>query len=146
MKPHATDILFALAAAGSLIAATPRVQAAPAVDITITIAGIKSPQGFMMIALHDEKGWSGAPVARLRVAVAGTTVRVTLPAPAPGRYGIKMFQDVDGDGQMATNIVGFPTEPVGFSNDAPIRLGPPSFADAGFAVGPAGASQTITLR
>ena len=52
----------------------------------------------------------------------GATVTVTLAAPAPGRYGIKMFHDVDGDGEMGTNIVGFPTEPFGFSNDAPIQL------------------------
>ena len=99
-----------------------------------------------MIALHDEKNWSGPPVARIRVAVAGATVAAVLTAPAPGRYGVKLFHDVNGDGKMDTNIVGFPTEPFGFSNDAPIRLGPPSFADAAFDIGPAGAAQLITLR
>ena len=114
--------------------------------VKVTVVGIKASQGFMMIALHSEKAWSGAPVARMKVAVTGATMTVTLAAPTSGRYGIKMFQDVDSDGEMSTNIVGFPTEPVGFSNDAPLRFGPPSFADAGFNVGPNGAAQTITLR
>lgn len=114
--------------------------------VTVTVKGIKAPQGFIMVALHDEKTWSGAAIARARVPVKAATLTVTIAAPVPGRYGIKMFHDVDGDGAMATNMVGFPTEPFGFSNDAPVRFGPPSFADAGFDVGPNGAAQTITLK
>ena len=144
MRSHAFNILFLLATAGVALVNAGRAEADPAVKITV--AGVKAPQGFMMIALHDEKGWSGAPLARLRVAVTGAHVTAILPAPAPGRYGVKLFHDVNGDGKMDTNIVGFPTEPFGFSNDAPIRLGPPSFADAAFDVGPAGAAQVITLK
>ncbi len=144
MKSQAINILFALAASGLALTAASRAEGDPTVKITV--AGVKAPQGFMMIALHDEKGWSGAPVARLRVAVTGGEVTAVLAAPAPGRYGVKLFHDVNGDGKMETNIVGFPTEPFGFSNDAPIRLGPPAFADAGFDVGPTGATQRITLR
>ena len=114
--------------------------------VKVTVVSIKANQGVLMIALHDEKGWSGPPISRMKIPVSGATLTVTLRAPAPGRYGVKMFHDVDGDGVMSTNIVGFPTEPVGFSNDAPIRFGPPSFADAGFNIGPDGATQTITLR
>jgi uncharacterized protein (DUF2141 family) len=144
MKSHRFSILVPLAAASLGLAAVPQADADPVVKITV--AGVKAPQGSIMIALHDEKGWSGAPLARLRVGVAGATVTAVLAAPAPGRYGVKLFHDVNGDGKMDTNIVGFPTEPFGFSNDAPIRLGPPSFADAAFDVGPAGAAQIITLK
>lgn len=144
MKPHGLNTLFALAAAGLALAAAPHAEADP--NVKITVAGVAAPQGFMMVALHDEKGWSGAPLTRARVPVAANTVTLMLPAPAPGRYGVKLFHDVNGDGKMETNIMGFPAEPVGFSNDAPIRLGPPSFADAAFDVGPAGAAQTITLK
>lgn len=143
MTSHRTNILVALAA-GLTLAAVPQADADP--TVRITVAGVAAPQGFMMVALHDEKGWSGAPLARARVAVAAKTVTLTLPAPVPGRYGVKLFHDVNGDGKMDTNMMGFPTEPVGFSNDAPIRLGPPSFADAAFDVGPAGAAQTINLK
>lgn len=144
MKPQIPNALVAVLSSALALAATPGAEADPI--IKITVAGVKAPQGFMMIALHDEKGWSGAPAARMRVAVNGLSVSVALPAPAPGRYGVKLFHDVNGDGKMDTNIVGFPTEPFGFSNDAPIRLGPPSFADAAFDVGPAGVAQVITLK
>ena len=47
-----------------------------------------------------------------------------------GQYGIAVFQDIDGDKSLKTNFIGLPAEPIGFSNDAPIKFGPPSFADA----------------
>ena len=47
-----------------------------------------------------------------------------------GKYGIAVFQDVDRNKQLKTNFVGLPIEPIGFSNDAKIRFGPPSFEDA----------------
>lgn len=144
MRTHVVRFLIALSAAGLALAAAPSAEADA--TVTITVAGIKAKQGFMMIALHDEKGWSGAPIARARIPVGGNTVATILAAPAPGRYGLKMFHDVDGDGKMGVNIMGFPTEPVGFSNDAPISFGPPDFAAAGFDVGPSGASQTVTLK
>jgi uncharacterized protein (DUF2141 family) len=142
MKRKTISRLLLIAALGLRFASS--ATAGPTVNVTVT--GIKAKQGFVMIALHDEKAWSGAPVTRAKVPVQSETVTLTLAAPAPGRYGIKLFHDVDGDGKMATNIVGFPTEPFGFSNDAPIRFGPPAFADAGFNVGPNGATQTITLK
>lgn len=144
MKRKTFTRLLLLAAVGARFAFASGAMAGPAVNVTV--AGIKAKQGFIMIALHDEEAWSGAPLARARVAVQSEAVTITLAAPAPGRYGIKLFHDVNGDGTMATNIVGFPTEPFGFSNDAPLRFGPPAFTDAAFDVGPNGAIQTITLK
>jgi uncharacterized protein (DUF2141 family) len=132
-------------AAAATAALTLPAHAAPA-DVTVKVVGIETVKGSMMVALYDETSWSGAAVARARVAVNGKTVTLTLHAPAPGRYGIKMFQDVNGNGEMDTNFVGMPTEPVGFSNDAPINFGPPAFRDAAFDVGPSGATQTITVK
>ncbi len=39
---------------------------------------------------------------------------------------IRLFQDLDGDGELDKNALGMPTEPFGFSNDPVIRFGPPS--------------------
>ena len=83
----------AIVSAGFALAGAPSAEAEPVVKITV--AGIKAPQGFMMIALHDEKGWSGAALARMRIAVTGGILSAVLPAPAPGRYGVKLFHDVN---------------------------------------------------
>lgn len=59
-----------------------------------------------------------------------------------GEYAAAVFQDVDNNGELRTNFLGVPREPVGFSMDARIRMGPPSYRDAAFEVQ---AGETITL-
>ena len=73
-------------------------------------------------------------------------VTVTLRAPGPGRYAVRLYQDKNDDNRLATGAFGMPTEPYGTSNNAASRFGPPSYADAAFDVTATGASQTIALR
>lgn len=47
---------------------------------------------------------------------------------------VKVFHDVDADGRLRTNWIGWPTEPFGFSNDPPLCFGPPSFRSAAVAL------------
>lgn len=67
-------------------------------------------------------------------------VRVDLAGLEPGTYAIKAFHDVNSNGALDTNWLGVPNEPYGFSNDAMGSFGPPSFAEASFAV-PKGTSK-----
>jgi uncharacterized protein (DUF2141 family) len=146
MKLHAARTLPLVALFGLALSASPPAVAGGAA-IDLTVVGIKAVQGTVMIALYDEKGWSGgAALGRFKVAVDGETVETELLAPGPGRYGLKLYQDVNGNGELDSNVVGIPTEPFGFSNDAPVRFGPPAFADAAFEVASSGATQTITLK
>jgi uncharacterized protein (DUF2141 family) len=50
----------------------------------------------------------------------------------PGTYAVATFHDKQMTGKMALNFLGMPTESYGFSNDAPVGLGPPSFDAASF--------------
>lgn len=121
-------------------------QSPPETLVRVSATNIRVQQGFIMAALYDEANWGEAAVARARVPVTGEVVDFILAAPSPGRYAIRMFQDVDADGEMDANIIGIPTEPIGFSNNAPLQFGPPSFAAAAFEVGVSGAAQSIALR
>jgi len=51
---------------------------------------------------------------------------------APGTYAVATFHDKQMTGSMVMNFLGMPTTSYGFSNDAPVGLGPPSFEAAGF--------------
>lgn len=121
-------------------------QTLPGATVQVSVTNISAQQGFIMVALYDEANWGHTPAARARVPVTGGAVAFNLGAPAPGRYAIRMFHDVDSDGAMDTNIIGIPTEPIGFSNNAPLQFGPPSFAAAAFDVSASGAVQSIALR
>ncbi len=114
--------------------------------VTISVTNVTSHDGFIMAAIYDETGWGDASVANLREPVHGDVVTLTLTVPNPGRYGIRLFHDVDGNGELNANIMGIPTEPFGFSNNAPPRFGPPSFEAAAFYIDQKGAAQTISLQ
>ena len=133
-----------LAAALALAAPLPALAGQPA--LTLHFAGVQAHQGKVLIAVYDEAGWTNGKPVRVGMADAATAdVTVTIEGLAPGRYGVKVFHDRDGDGKMGMNPFGMPLEPFGFSRDAMGVGGPPAWADAAFDV-TADAVQTITLR
>ena len=69
------------------------------------------------------------------VKVEGKTISLTYSGLASGTYALKLYQDIDGDEKLGTNVLGIPNEPFGFSNNAMGHFGPPSFEQAAFKVG-----------
>jgi uncharacterized protein (DUF2141 family) len=106
---------------------------------------IEVPTGQIMLSVYDNEvahDGGGKPVRVAAVKVEGASATVTFHGLAPGRYAIKAFHDIDGDGQMGTNPFGMPTEPFAFSNNARPQGGPPKWSAASFAV----ATGTSTTR
>ena len=135
--------LTAATAAAVLFATAVAAEAAATLTINLDCG---STDGRVMIAVFDSQdAYEGraAPVRQL-AAQPGQPVRLEgLPA---GRYAIKSFHDVNGNGKMDANPFGMPTEPFAFSNGARGHMGPASWADAAFDVGADGAVQTLTLK
>ena len=137
---HKTLIAAAL---GALIIA-PLANAAP---LTITVDNIQSQTGTIRLGVYDEAGYKGGDAVNgANISVDAATASVTLEGIAPGEYGIKLYHDVDGDGDMNTNPVGMPTEPFAFSNNAVGRFGPATWAAAKFEITEEGTVQTIDLN
>ena len=135
---------FLTAAFALAIAAAP---AATADTLNIDVTNIKSATGKVLVALFDANGFAANKSLRGAVAeVTGDTVRVSFEGVAPGTYGVKVYHDVNGNGKLDRNLIGIPSEPYGFSNDAPVRMGPPRWADAAFEYSAGTAVQTITLN
>jgi len=72
----------------------------------------------------DQQAYSKA------VTVTANTMEIIYENIPAGEYAFVAFQDFDKNNKLKTNFIGYPKEPVGFSNDAKIVLGPPSFDDA----------------
>ena len=50
-----------------------------------------------------------------------------------GKYAISLLEDLNGNGEMDSTLVGYPKEPWGVSNNAPMHtFGPPTFDEASF--------------
>ncbi len=130
---------------GAALAATVACAAAfafeaAAADLEVRIEGLRSADGDVRVALHRQLSGSEAideavvVGAIMRPATSGT-VRVIFADVTPGAYVVAAFHDADGDGELAQNFVGMPTEGYGFSNGAVGFMGPPSFEDAAVTVG-----------
>jgi uncharacterized protein (DUF2141 family) len=61
-----------------------------------------------------------------------------------GEYGISVFHDLDGDGELDTNFFKAPAEPIGFSNNAKATFGPPKYETTKFSF--TADHQTINIR
>ena len=116
-----------LAAALILVALPIGAQAA---TLTITVTNIDPQGGTLRVSLYDEFTWSKSeddPIASAPTpAVAPETV-VAFKDVKPGVYGVKLFQDVNDNGEFDRNFIGLPLERYGFSRDAQ-----PVFSEPGF--------------
>ena len=129
----------------SLVAAPALAEETP--SLTVTIDGIKTISGKISLGVFDEAGYdSGQAVDGAMITVDSDTVTVSFSDLAPGQYGLKLFHDVNGNGEMDTNPFGMPTEPYGFSNNAKGRFGPAKWDKAAFDVTADGTNHTITIE
>ncbi|MFN7055460.1 DUF2141 domain-containing protein [Hyphomonas sp.] len=134
-----------LIAAASLAA----LFAAPAFAGTaeIEITHVQASAGPVYVSLFDEAGWrSSLPLKATSLAAGEETLRARFEDLAPGVYGVRIYQDVNGNGELDRGAMGLPKEPYGFSNDAQVRFGPPGWRDVSFEVSGEGAQQVIRLR
>lgn len=62
-----------------------------------------------------------------------------------GRYAVALIHDENANGKLDKALM-IPREGFGFSQNAPLRMGPPAFKDAAFTVDDGDASQSIRMR
>ncbi len=119
--------------------------AASAAVVEIAVTGVANARGHIHVDLCTEQTFlkDNCPYAGSAIARPGSTV-VTITGVPPGQYAAQVFHDEHDDGHVHRNVLGIPTEPIGFSNDAPLHLHGPKFKEAAFAV--EHGVERITLR
>lgn len=135
-----------IAALASLIAfAAPTAWGA---SVELTITGVETASGEILIGVFDsETGWkTDASIAEAQADAATGSVTVMLDGLPDGEVAIKLYHDVDSNGELKRGNFGIPAEPYGFSNDAPVRFGPPSWSAAKFAIDGETTTHTLALR
>ena len=121
--PHPSPLL----AAALVIAA----GAAFADDVRVQVSGVRSGDGRVLVALCGPSTFLGrsCEAQGSAAARAGTTEVVIRDVP-PGVYAAQAVHDENDNADLDRNRFGMPVEGLGFSRDAPLRLGPPRFDDA----------------
>lgn len=116
---------------------------AQAADLRVEVAGLRSTQGTLLVAVCTPQTFArrGCPHVAAAPASEGAA---TVPDIPPGTWAVQVIHDEDGNGTLTRR--GFlPDEGMAFSRDAPMRMGPPRFADAAFALKGSG-TVTVTMR
>lgn len=134
------------ALAGAALAAQ-----AQAADLTVRIGNIADEDGSVFVALFGSDATFQKEVRhgqQIPAALRGKdgSLRVVFADLPPGRYALSVFHDRDGNGKLTTNLMGLPTEPYAFSNDAKGAFGPPRFQDAAFELPADGAGVALSMQ
>jgi uncharacterized protein (DUF2141 family) len=133
---------------------------AQAADLRLTVEGMHSSRGELLIGLYDNsKGFANAIANASKGSltpdpgrIVGVSIRAKLGSQVvifarlpPGRYAAIAIDDENDDGRLDVNALGVPTEGYGFSNNARGFLGAPSFEAAAVTVGTVDLTTSIAL-
>lgn len=120
-----------------LISALLGISALAAADtgrLTVELTGMKSDEGRLVYAMWSgPEGWLESNTAREGSSPisAGRSILEFDDLPF-GEYAISVYHDRNNNGKLDTGLFRMPKEPLGTSNDAKIRFGPPKYEDAVF--------------
>ncbi len=104
-------------------------------SLTIRVVGLTSADGHVRIAVFEsEDSWLENAAYEAVLEASDPTVEWTIANLPLGDYAVAVFHDLNGNGLQDRNIVGMPTEPYGFSNEARSLLGPASWREAVFVI------------
>jgi uncharacterized protein (DUF2141 family) len=121
-----------------------------AVDVTVRITGLRSSEGVVRACMTTDPErfpkCRGAPRAHRATVAADEALTLTFHGVEPGRYAIALLHDENGNGEADRALGLMPKEGFGFSRDAKVRMGPPSFEDAAFEVNGRASTQAIRMR
>ena len=74
----------------------------------------------------------GQPTTGTTGAVSNGKTELEIRDLTPGTYGIALFHDLNGNGELDRNLLGVPNEPFGFSNNPVIKFSAPKFEEFKF--------------
>ena len=94
-----TRLSSIIAALSTCLIAAPLASAS---DLTVTVEGIAKQQGSIMLGLFDEASYEGdGAVDGANLTVEGDSVTVTFEGLEPGEYAVRLYHDVNDDGDTA---------------------------------------------
>ncbi len=136
---------FALA--GLVLATALSSIPASAAQLNITLSNVESDTGNMQIALYNSETTFGKePTRALSIPATAGEMTISVDDLPEGDYSIMLYQDVNQNNELDTNLFGLPTEPWGASLGGKAVFGPPSWQATQFSLPASGAQITIAIR
>jgi uncharacterized protein (DUF2141 family) len=129
----------------TLFASLGVMQAAHAGSLELSIENVNEAVGTVFIGVYrvdaddaaskEGTAWMKKSIGGRKVAVAAAGTLSTLFKELPdGEYALSLYWDKNSNGKMDSNMLGIPTEPYAFSNNARGNFGPPGWDKAKFKI------------
>jgi len=122
---------------------------ATAGDLQLTLKGKGIAGKNLYVAVHsspEDFPVRDARAIKSAIVAKADATELFIPNVPKGEYAIAVFADINGNGELDSNFIGIPNEPVGISRDAKGKFGPPKFSDAAFKVGEGSTALSIELK
>lgn len=118
-----------------LLLAALATAAAQAQDcVTIEVHNVRPQQGMLMVAAYGEaENFNKKPLSLQQVRPESDKVRVAVCGASGPAIAVSLFQDINGNGKLDTNVLGIPNEPWGASGK-PSAFEAPSWKTTNVAV------------
>ena len=118
-------------------------------SVVVEITGLRSAKGQVLACLTTRAdafpNCSRDPQARKLAVQAREPEVLRFADLPPGRYAVALLHDENGNGKADMTLM-IPREGFGFSRDAALRMGPPKFAAAAFAVQGEAVTMPVRMR
>ena len=121
---------------------------AQSADLQIDISNAEQGNGLVYFALYDSaEAYAGQHMREVAVSTeTGQLPSAVFTGLPPGAYAITVFQDANANRKLDTNLIGLPSEPFGFSQNAMGAMGPPDFAAAAVNLSADDETQVINIE
>jgi uncharacterized protein (DUF2141 family) len=106
-------------------------------DLTLQLSGFTHNGAHAIVKLYrNGQDVLGEPYVLKRLTIKDKAASVTFKQLEPGAYAVVVFHDENENGKIDHNFIGFPTEPLGFSNgfEPSLTNGMPTFEKLRFAL------------
>ena len=139
-----------LAAAISIVAgfAAFTAEAQQGNTINVAVSGIKDNTGSIRCGLFNSASTfpkDGQEIQGVEAPIANGQATCTFTNVAPGTYAVAYFKAAPGQTKMKTGMFGMPQDPYGFSRNATIGMGPPSFNSAAYSYAGGNTTWPVTI-
>lgn len=130
---------------GALVATLLDPSISAATHVVVRVLNVAEGGGTVRVAFCRKSEWLAKNCAYGgRAAAHPGIVDVSIDVP-PGEYGVLVHHDSNDDDRINKNFLGLPVEGVGFSRDAPIRFGFPSFSSVSLLIDGDEAATSVSL-
>jgi uncharacterized protein (DUF2141 family) len=104
----------ALALIASSLALSSAAQAQTCVPVQVQ--NVRADRGMLMVAAYDDEAtYNKKPVSLLQLRADKDTLEFKVCGVGGAALALSMFQDINGNGKLDTNVLGIPSEPWGAS-------------------------------